>query len=96
MAFLRGAARRLPLFFEPVRSWADQLIRTLETAIGDLEALKQSRNSPIVLQSIPKADLPAPSRDGLLVFVPDDVGGEVPAYSAGGKWLRITDRAEVE
>jgi hypothetical protein len=41
------------------------------------------------------AALSAPSVDGLMVFVTDESGGPVPAFSYAGAWLRVTDRAVV-
>jgi hypothetical protein len=49
----------------------------------------RARGFPTVLASFPKADLPLASRwIGSWIYVPDDVGGAVPAYSNGTNWLR--------
>ena len=39
--------------------------------------------------------LPDASIAGGLIFVSDEVGGAVPAFSDGTNWLRVTDRAIV-
>jgi len=48
------------------------------------------------LKSFVKADLPDPLMSlGLLIYVSDETGGAVPAFSDGANWRRITDRAVV-
>lgn len=50
--------------------------------------------SPLKLQEIVLADLPAASTwSGALVYVTDETGGAVPAFSDGTDWRRVTDRA---
>lgn len=39
--------------------------------------------------------LPSSSEDGQLVLVADETGGPVPAFSYGGAWRRVTDRAVI-
>lgn len=48
-------------------------------------------------QSFPKADLPsaATASAGALVYVTDEAGGPVIAFSDGTSWRRVTDRAVV-
>lgn len=40
----------------------------------------------------PKSSLPAPVAGGI-IYVPDDTGGAVLAFSDGTNWRRVTDRA---
>ncbi len=47
------------------------------------------------LTSFTVADLPSADPEAQLVFVTDEVGGAVPAFSSGSNWLRVTDRAIV-
>lgn len=49
-----------------------------------------------ILPTFDVADLPGPanSRYGL-IFVLDESGGAVPAFSDGANWRRVTDRAIV-
>lgn len=52
--------------------------------------------APVPLQIVGFAQLPdAALWEGSLIFVPDDIGGPVPAFSDGTNWLRVTDRAVV-
>jgi hypothetical protein len=87
--------RRLPGLTADVRHWANELIRVLDVNLGDLDASTHKRGKPIELAAYAKADLPSADKDGLLIFVTDDVGGAVPAFSSGGQWLRVTDRAVI-
>ncbi len=43
------------------------------------------------------AELPAAAlfSNGAHLFVTDEVGGAIPAFSDGTNWLRVTDRAVV-
>lgn len=41
------------------------------------------------------AELPSPIPAGKLIFVTDETGGAVPAFSDGTNWRRVTDRAVV-
>ena len=48
------------------------------------------------LKAYAKADLPpAADNTGVLVYVTDEIGGAVPAFSDGTSWRRVTDRAIV-
>lgn len=51
---------------------------------------------PAQVPSYPKVSLPsAAANTGCLIFVTDDVGGSVPAFSDGAAWRRVTDRAVI-
>jgi len=39
--------------------------------------------------------LPSSDEDGQLVLVMDEAGGAVLAFSVGGQWRRVTDRAVI-
>lgn len=52
--------------------------------------------APLQLQSYTVAGLPDPSLwTAALVYVSDEVGGAVVAFSDGASWRRVTDRAVV-
>lgn len=76
----------IPENYPSIEAWAYSLIFQLETP-------KQVEFTQLPTYTID--NLPSPNQDGLMVFVTDDVGGAVPAFSSGNKWLRVTDRAEV-
>lgn len=69
--------------------WAQQLADDVTR-----ELRVRARGFPVVLAPFPKADLPLASRwVGSWIWVLDDVGGAVPAYSNGTNWVRCTDAA---
>jgi len=41
------------------------------------------------------ATLPSAATAGLMIYVSDETGGAVPAFSDGTDWRRVTDRAVV-
>lgn len=47
------------------------------------------------LPSYVKTALPAVSPAGRMIYVTNDVGGAVPAFSDGVNWRRVTDRAVI-
>lgn len=74
-----------------------QLERLYQNFFDDLQ---QKLNDHVLgqqleLEEYTVATLPAvPTAPGL-IFVRDETGGAVPAFSDGSNWLRITDRAIV-
>ena len=55
-----------------------------------------SGKSPLCLQVLTVSTLPdATISEGFLVYVSDESGGAVPAFSDGVNWRRVTDRAVV-
>lgn len=49
----------------------------------------------VTLNSYTVADLPSAATAGQMIYVSDESGGGVPAFSDGTNWLRVTDRAVV-
>lgn len=49
----------------------------------------------VQLTSYTVATLPDASNAGGMIFVSDETGGTVPAFSDGSDWRRMTDRAVV-
>lgn len=47
---------------------------------------------PIQLASYAKASLPSVSPAGQMIYVTDETGGAVPAFSDGTNWRRVQDR----
>jgi hypothetical protein len=63
---------------------------------SDVDAALRTRGAPAVLARYVVADLPDPARwVGAWIFVTDEVGGAVPAYSDGIAWRRASDGAAV-
>ena len=59
------------------------------------ERLLDTEREGVQLPVYPKALLPSAAEDGVLIFVIDEAGGAVPAFSFDGAWRRVTDRAVV-
>ena len=50
---------------------------------------------PVVLPTYLVGGLPSVTPAGRMIYVSDESGGAVPAFSDGANWLRVTDRAVV-
>lgn len=56
----------------------------------------EDMTGPLVLAPYPKASMPAAaSYTGGMIYVTDEAGGAVPAFSDGTNWRRVQDRAVV-
>jgi len=70
--------------------WGLDLIRQIESEFINL-ALR-----PVKIPTYVVADLPSPSAwNHCLIYVSNETGGAVPAFSDGADWRRVTDRAIV-
>ncbi len=49
----------------------------------------------VQLQTYTVSTLPSSATAGGLIFISDETGGPVPAFSDGTEWRRVTDRAIV-
>ena len=76
-----------PDMFHSWEDWGRALLRVLEEKEPVLGAVDLP---PYGVNNLPKANQP-----GQLIYVTDDVGGAVPAFSDGSEWRRVTDRAIV-
>lgn len=88
----RCREERLVRIFRPAQSplWLENVLRSIE------QAMARRLDAPIMLQDFAKADLPSAANwRGGMVYVTDDVGGAIPAYSDGTDWRRVSDRAIV-
>lgn len=78
-------------FYNDWKSWARALLNNLrsnEPGEGDVHF----RLKVYTLANLPDADVVGA---GTLVYVSDEAGGAVPAFSDGTDWRRVTDRAVV-
>lgn len=50
---------------------------------------------PLPLASYTIAELPTPTSFPSIIYVSNESGGSVPAFSDGNNWRRVTDRAIV-
>lgn len=73
-------------------SWARQLA---DDVTREFDRVARS-GFPVRMPQYSKADLPSAfNYPGCWIFVHDAAGGGVPAYSAGGQWLRADTSAVV-
>ena len=56
---------------------------------------KARLNTITILAAYVKTALPPVTTPGMLIYVTNDVGGAVPAFSDGIAWRRVTDRAVI-
>ncbi len=69
-------------------AWAHELARR----VG--EALRDQAGQPVRLPGFTIVDLPSAARfNGCMIFITNESGGAVPAFSDGADWRRVTDRA---
>lgn len=67
------------------------VIQTRRDDVRTIATLEQTVAQPR-LPSYAKASLPSAAIAGFMIYVTDDVGGAVPAFSDGTNWRRVTDR----
>lgn len=71
--------------------WAQQMADDISR-----ELQSKVRGFPVVLAKFSKTDLPDAARwVGSWIWVTDDVGGAVPAYSNGTNWKRADTSATI-
>lgn len=75
-----------PNQFGEWKQWASRLVQSLEKR----QALK-----PLQLVEFSVSNLPSAAQAGIMIYVLDESGGAVPAFSDGTDWRRVTDRAVV-
>lgn len=76
-------------------AWGYQLVRVLQAFVTDIGATAFRQGQIAQLGSFAVADLPSTTTPGRMIYVSDEVGGAVLAFSDGTNWRRVTDRAIV-
>lgn len=94
-----GTGRILDLVFAPAASGGAATPRLKVKGGGDItdgsdNVLISSARHPR-LRSYTVAGLPSAANAGEMIFVSNETGGAVPAFSDGTNWRRMTDRAIV-
>jgi hypothetical protein len=90
-------AIRLPLLLSErsLLQWANDTVRTIEANFAKAEITKQTIGAIARLPVYAKAALPPAAPAGQMIYVSDDTGGAVVAFSDGSDWRRVTDRAVI-
>ncbi len=82
---MRGGQLLLP---GEAPNWASALVGNITDWVGN------QLRGPQTLTGYPKAALPSAAKNNrAMIYVDDDTGGAVPAFSDGTNWRRVTDRA---
>lgn len=76
---------------------AGQSTNDLQIYLDDLTTLLNNNLLGLQVQftSYTVATLPVATTTGGMIFVTDETGGAVPAFSDGTNWRRVTDRVVV-
>ncbi|MDN2566096.1 DUF2793 domain-containing protein [Aquibium sp. A9E412] len=95
-AVRRDVGARLAVVHDGVWTETLRVDSNGNTGIGRTPQTSLDVAGPMRPASYAVANLPAPAGiAGALVFVSDEAGGPVPAFSDGAAWRRVTDRAVV-
>lgn len=92
MAFSSGTFLRLWGFLaERVHNQKTFLARLDDELDGVADALTTLRSGAILTYTV--ATLPSANPAGRVIYISDEIGGAVLAFSDGTNWRRVTDRA---
>jgi len=72
-----------------LRNFIDDIVQKLNVQIFASTGIRIPSYTVTTLPAVPAADSPS------LIFVSNETGGAVPAFSDGTNWRRVTDRAIV-
>ena len=84
-----------PTNYADWRQWAVQVVRVLIPFMTETRLSFFRQGQVLKLASYTVATLPDASEPGRMIYVSDEAGGAVVAFSDGANWLRVTDRAVV-
>lgn len=70
-------------------------VNAILTAVTGMQLSGGTMTAPLGFASYTVATLPAVGTAGRMIYVSDEVGGAVPAFTDGTNWRRVTDRAIV-
>lgn len=84
-----------PTNFADWRLWAVQLVRVLIPFMTETQATYFRQGQIPKLASYTVATVPSATEPGRMIYVSDETGGAVVAFSDGTNWRRVTDRAVV-
>lgn len=77
------------------RAWALQLVRVIIPFMTETRTVYFRQGKIPQFASYTVATLPDASAPGRMIYVSDETGGAVVAFSDGTNWRRVTDRAVV-
>jgi len=84
-----------PYQTENWQRWVYRLQQTLNPVLTEVQSAFFRQGQALKLGSYVVADLPSAATPGCVIYVSDETGGAVLAFSDGTNWRRVTDRAVV-
>ncbi len=85
-----------PRATEDWQGWVRRFQQFMNPFIEEMrEAYFRQGQQPLKLRRYTVANLPSAAVPGQQIYVSDESGGAVPAFSDGMNWRRYTDRAVV-
>lgn len=78
-----------------IYQWAKDHDIAVRKVLEELDRTAQRRGRPVELGQFVVATLPRATGQPSLIYVADESGGAVPAFSDGSDYRRVTDRAIV-
>lgn len=92
----------VPTFYWDNRSDPNEVFRTLEGYLRDFQTrliVLAEDHADLIdrgqLLSYTVASLPTATVAARMIYVSDETGGAVPAFSDGSNWRRVTDRVVI-
>jgi hypothetical protein len=86
---------RIADIFNRLEDFATRLVQVGPIRISEINGVRPIKINryPLVFPSFAVADVPDPTTcEGAIIYVSDESGGAVPAFSDGTNWRRMTDR----
>jgi hypothetical protein len=74
---------------------ATEFLTAASGVLTHTAATRHAFNTPVTLPSYTVAGVPSASPAAQMIYVSNETGGAVPAFSDGTNWRRVTDRAIV-
>lgn len=84
-----------PSIYPDWKKWGQQLQQILTPLLESLEVSFFRQGNVLRVARHDVAALPSATVPGEIIFVNDETGGAVLAFSDGTNWRRVTDRAIV-
>jgi len=77
------------------KSWGIEIVRRINPFMEEIRSTKFGQGQILQVGSFTVANLPSAATPGRMIYVSDETGGAVVAFSDGTNWRRVTDRAVV-
>lgn len=78
-----------------LENYLQSQLKVLRDKLRTVTRIIWGQNVPLRLHSYTKTTLPSASVPGSFIYVSNESGGQIPAFSDGTNWRRVSDRAVV-